>query len=358
MNIQRSILPDLFITIPILLLLTLSVVVIFTSDPPLAIQQLVIGLVGLAIYWILSFVNVEYHASYVWALYAVTLILLIIVLILGFETRGSVRWIPLGPIRLQPSELAKPMLIIFLANFWQDKIPSWRNIFRSLLLISPVLGLVFIQPDLGTTIVLMVIWLVILIGANISAIKLVLLGSFAGFLAPIAWVFLKDYQKNRIFSFINPELDPLGVGYNVIQSMIAVGSGGLQGRGLGRGSQSRLQFLPEYRTDFIFASIAEELGFIGSMIVLVLYSLLVARIFKVLTGKVSKFGSLVCLGVLGMIILQTVVNIGMNIGIMPITGITLPFLSYGGSSLLITLISLGFVASVSRFDTDSLSGYN
>ncbi len=355
MTAKSSILPDLFITLPAILLIIFSVVVIFTSnDLGMAMQQLIIGVVGLALYWAVSFIDVEYHASYIWILYTLTFMLLVVVFILGYETRGSMRWIPIGPLRLQPSELAKPVLIIFLARFWQDKIPTWSNILKSLLLISPILGLVFKQPDLGTTIVLVVIWLMILLGANISVKKIGALTIFAGILAPITWALMKDYQRNRIFSFMSPESAPLETGYNAIQSMIAVGSGQFFGRGLGRGPQSRLQFLPEYRTDFIFASIAEELGFVGSMIVLFLYGTLISRIIIILRSCRSRYSSLVCMGVLGMILIQTVVNIGMNIGVMPITGITLPLLSYGGSSLVITLLSLGFVAAVSRYSSHRL----
>ena len=167
--------------------------------------------------------------------------------------------------------------------------------------------------------------------------------------APVLWFFLKDYQKERIFSFLSPAQDPLGMGYNAIQSMIAVGSGQILGRGLGRGTQSRLQFLPEFRTDFIFASIAEELGLLGSAIVLSLYGTIFFRSFKIMSETEDRFQNLLVIGVIGMLFFQVAVNIGMNIGIVPVTGITLPLLSYGGSSLITTLISLSFVASVAKF---------
>lgn len=239
-----------------------------------------------------------------------------------------------------------------LANFWSKNLPSWVNILKSWTLTLPILGLIFKQPDLGTSIVILTIWLMMLVGAQVSAGKLTLMSILGLVLTPIGWWSLKDYQKIRLLSFLSPQQDPLGLGYNVIQSTIAVGSGGLFGRGLGRGTQSRLQFLPEFRTDFIFASIAEEFGFLGSIVVLTLYLILLIRMLKVIGTCNNKFGNLIVLGVLSMIFIQVVVNIGMNIGIMPITGITLPLLSYGGSSVLVTLASLGLVSSVARFESD------
>lgn len=350
MSPKRSILPDLFITIPTLLLLSLGVLVIYTSDTKLAVQQLIVALIGLVLYWLISLVNHEFFYQHIKYIYFFIFLLLIVVFLLGIETRGSVRWIPLGPLKLQPSEFAKPVLIILLANFWSKNLPTWRNIFKSLLWVLPPTFLVFQQPDLGTTLVLMTIWIVMLIGANISLKKISLLSLGSFFLAPLVWSLLKEYQRVRILSFLYPQKDPLGLGYNVIQSTIAVGSGQLFGRGLGRGTQSRLQFLPEFRTDFIFASIAEEFGFLGSLILLGLYAVLLLRIFKIANNNSSRSGSLLTIGVIGMLFVQIVVNIGMNIGVMPVTGITLPLISYGGSSLLATLICLGLVTSVNRFN--------
>jgi len=209
--------------------------------------------------------------------------------------------------------------------------------------------LVFRQPDLGTTLTLVFIWLAMLIGANISLPKLVLMSLVGAVVTPLGWFLLQDYQKHRIISFFSPNLDPQGIGFHVIQSMIAVGSGELFGRGLGRGTQSRLRFLPEFQTDFIFAFIAEELGFLGSVIVLVFYSIIFFLGFRLLQKVSDRFGELIIIGVLSMLFFQITINIGMNAGILPITGITLPLLSYGGSSIITTLLSLGLVASVARF---------
>lgn len=207
----------------------------------------------------------------------------------------------------------------------------------------------FRQPDLGTTLTLAAIWVFALIGGNISLIKMGLMGFITLPFIYLGSFFLKDYQKDRILSFLSPNHDPLGTGYNVIQSTIAVGSGQVMGRGLGRGTQSRLQFLPEFRTDFVFASMAEEFGLIGSVIVLGLYGWMMVRCIIVSSDITERFGTVVVYGVLGMLFFQTVVNVGMNTGVMPVTGITLPLLSYGGSSLIGTLISLGLVASCIRY---------
>ncbi len=349
MNPKSGFLPDLLITIPAILLLSLGILVIYSSDTKLAFQQGLFALVGLLIYWGLSSLDFEIYKNYTLYFYLSVIILLVVVFLLGFETRGSVRWIPLGGIQLQPSELAKPALILFLAKFWSNRLPNWMNLLKSFLIAAPLIGLIFKQPDLGTALTLLSIWVIMLVGANISWFKFMIMGVASAVSAPIIWLFLKDYQRQRIFSFLSPTQDPLGIGYNVIQSMIAVGSGQVLGRGLGRGTQSRLQFLPEFRTDFIFASIAEELGLLGSLIVLSLYGVLIARALKICTNSSSRFGNLLILGVLGMIFFQTSINIGMNVGLFPITGITLPLLSYGGSSLLSVLLSLSFIASVSRF---------
>lgn len=355
MGPRISFIPDLLITLPIIFLLSLGILVIYSSDPQLALQQALIALTGLLIYWFLSSVDYRYYQHYALYLYILTIALLVIVFVLGIETRGSLRWISLGPVQIQPSEIAKPVLVIFLANFWLTHLPSWRNILKSFLLVLPVLALVFKQPDLGTALTLGMVWLTMVIGVNISWVKLLVMSILSSVLAPLGWTFLKDYQKARIASFISPDQDPLGAGYNVIQSRIAVGSGGFWGRGLGHGTQSRLRFLPEYRTDFMFASMAEEFGFLGSIIVLALYGTLFLRSLMIVRSTIERFGSLLIFGVLGMLFFQVVVNIGMNIGSLPVTGITLPLLSYGGSSLISTLISLSFIASVARFGTRHLS---
>lgn len=335
--------------IPILLLLSLGVAVIYSSDPTMAIQQAIFGIVGTGLYYFLRFFDYRSLKPFIIPLYIFIVVCLIVTLLLGLETRGSVRWISFGPFNFQPSEFAKPILILALAAFWSSNLPSWRNIFKSVGILFPIFILVFEQPDLGTTLTITFIWFAILIAANISFFKLFLMGTVGAIAIPFGWFFLEEYQKLRVISFLSPTSDPRGIGFHAIQASIAIGSGQLLGRGLGRGTQSRLQFLPEFRTDFIFAFIAEELGFIGSFIVLSLYTALFVMLFRLLGRVGDKFGELIIIGVMGMTFFQMTVNIGMNIGIMPITGITLPMLSYGGSSIVTTLLSFGLVASVARW---------
>jgi rod shape determining protein RodA len=215
-------------------------------------------------------------------------------------------------------------------------------------LLLPAL-LVFLQPDLGSSLVLVFSWLGIVFASGVSWVYLgFLLVPLAGSL-PLVWHFLKDYQRQRLLSFLSPSGDPLGAGYHLVQSMVAVGAGRFLGRGFGQGTQSHLRFLPEGQTDFIFASFAEEMGFLGSLILVFCFLLLLWRVLVVALEARNRFGYLVCLGAFSLLFFQTVVNMGMNLGLLPITGVTLPLVSYGGSSLLATFIFLGLVESVARF---------
>lgn len=331
-----------------LLFVSIGILVIYSSSKELAIQQLIFTIVGMICLLLISQLELQSIRNLITPLYVLILVLLVATLILGFETRGTLRWIPLGIFNIQPSEFAKPVLILFLARFWANNLPIWSNIGKSLLWFVPYFLLIFKQPDLGSSLTLIAIWLGMLFAAHISIRKTLVLVLIIIFVLPAGWISLHDYQKGRILSFLSPESDPLGKGYNLIQSTIAVGSGELLGRGLGRGTQSRLQFLPEFRTDFIFASIAEEMGFVGSLLILSLYLFLLMYSLRVAQRGRNQFNRLIILGVVSMIMFQVFVNIGMNVGLLPITGITLPLISYGGSSLMATLISLGMVAACAR----------
>ncbi|OGE64651.1 rod shape-determining protein RodA [Candidatus Daviesbacteria bacterium RIFCSPLOWO2_02_FULL_36_7] len=331
-----------------LLLVSIGILVIYSSSKELGFQQLIFTLIGAIFFFTVSQFELLSIKNLAKPLFFFILILLVTVLILGFETRGSLRWIPLGIFNVQPSEFAKPVLILFLAKFWSERQVSWVNIGKSMLWAAPFILLVFKQPDLGSALTLTAIWLGMLFAARISIKKALVLGLIIAFIIPASWLFLHDYQKGRILSFLSPGSDPLGRGYNVIQSTIAVGSGEIFGRGLGRGTQSRLQFLPEFRTDFIFASIAEEMGFVGSILILTLYLFLLIYSLRMAERVSNQFNMLTISGVISMILFQVFVNIGMNIGILPITGITLPLISYGGSSLIATFLSLGMISSSVR----------
>lgn len=330
------------------LLISIGILVIYSSSRDLAIQQSIFAAVGLILFFFVSQIELDSTKKLITPLYFFILLLLIFVMFLGFETRGAVRWIPLGIFNIQPSEIAKPFLVLFLAKFWSEHPASWKNIFKSLFWVIPAIVLIFEQPDLGSSLTISAIWLGILFGF-ISAKKIIIILLVILLMLPVSWIFLHDYQKGRISSFLSPERDPLGRGYNLIQSTIAVGSGEIIGRGLGQGTQSRLQFLPEFRTDFIFASIAEEMGFIGSSIVITIYFFLFMYCLMLARETNGIFNFLNIIGVFSMLSFQTVVNIGMNIGLLPITGITLPLISYGGSSMIATFLSLGIVAAVGKF---------
>ncbi|MBI2596989.1 rod shape-determining protein RodA [Candidatus Daviesbacteria bacterium] len=331
-----------------LFLVSIGILVIYSSSEELALQQLIFTSVGFVLFLLISQLDLHILKRFVKPLYFFTIFLLILVIILGIETRGSLRWIPLGFFNIQPSEFAKVVLILLLAAFWTKSLPSWINIFKSLIWLTPLFLFIFKQPDLGSSLTLIAIWLGMLLVSQISLRKILSLILIGTLIIPITWFFLHDYQKERITGFLAPELDPLGRGYNLIQSTIAVGSGQLFGRGLGRGTQSRLQFLPEFRTDFIFASIAEELGLLGSLVILLIYLYMLLYCLKIANQTEDKFSYLIIIGVSSMLLFQVFVNIGMNIGILPITGITLPLISYGGSSLIVTFICLGLIASVTK----------
>lgn len=272
---------------------------------------------------------------------------LVLTYLWGLETRGSTRWIDIGSFRFQPSEFVKPALILVLAAYINSHpIAKLKNLLVSVIIMAIPAALIFKQPDLGSAVVIVFIWLSIVLAGGIKPLILLLMAGVGAVAGPVAWLFLKDYQRQRLEMFLNPSSDPLGSGYNIIQALIAVGSGEVTGRGFGRGTQSHLNFLPEYHTDFIFATLAEELGFVGSTLLIVLFAILVFRTLKVADKSADGFGALVAIGVGTMVIFQVLVNIGMNMGVLPVTGIPLPLVSYGGSSLISTMISLGLVQSI------------
>lgn len=336
------------ITLSIITLLSVGILVIYSSSPQLALQQFSFAFFGFLLYFLISRFDYKALKNLIFPAFIFLCALLLVLVILGAEIRGVIRWIPVWFFNIQPAELSKPVMALFLADFWARRPTSWTNILKSILLLLIPVFLIFIQPALGSALTILSLWVGILIATKVSIKKILILGAVALIILPIGWTILRDYQKERILSFISPQSDPLGQGYNIIQSTIAVGSGQLFGKGLGFGTQSRLQFLPEGRTDFIFASIAEEFGFLGGIFLIGIYFFLVCYSFNIARICEDFFGYLLAIGISSMLLFQIVVNIGMNIGLLPITGITLPLVSYGGSSLISTLISLGLIASVAK----------
>lgn len=282
-------------------------------------------------------------------LYVFNLIMLLAVMFLGHSALGAQRWIQIGPITLQPSEFSKIIMIISLAALLESRIGK-LNTFKDLLPIALYMGLPFLivmkQPDLGTSLVFIAIFIgmIFVAGVNLRLLMMIF-GAGLAFL-PILWHFLKDYQKMRIMVFMDPNVDPLGSGYHIIQSKIAIGSGMLFGKGLFGGTQSQLNFLPENHTDFIFAVVGEELGFIGGVVLLILYLILLYRGIKIANEARDNFGTLLAVGITAMLAFHVLVNVGMTAGIMPVTGIPLPLMSYGVSSLTTNLIAIGFLLNI------------
>lgn len=339
---------DGILTLSTIFLALFGLTIIGSVAPNLFLPQLVFFGIGLFLYLLFSSFDYRIFRHLAPLLYFVTTLLLIFTYFWGLAARGSVRWLTIADFRLQPSEIAKPVLIIAICSL----IIKFRKNFPAALILSLALMLlpmmlIFLQPDLGSSVVIISIWLSIILSFGVPK-KYLIMGMLALVLViPISWNMLHDYQRQRLITFVNPYLDPLGSGYHAIQSTVAVGSGQLFGRGFGKGTQSQLQFLPEQYTDFIFATLAEEFGFVGSIIIIVLFAILCLRLIFIAQSAPDLFGCLIVIGVLAMILIQVVVNIGMNIGLLPITGITLPLVSYGGSSMISTMIALGMVSSVS-----------
>ncbi len=340
-------------------------------DPPLILAASIIVSFGILIHYSISPDTLNLHITFLaagtiiaiasayldaktfphlaWHLYILALLLLTTTLIFGVQTRGSTRWIDLGPFSFQPSEFAKPLIILAFAQFLsQSQLHYFSHLLKLIPLVLIPTILVYLQPDLGSAFIFVIVLASMFFAAGLR-FRHQLLFLLTGLLAsPAFWFLLKDYQKSRLLTFLNPELDPLGKGYNTIQSLIAVGSGQFFGRGLGHGTQSKLRFLPEYQTDFVFASLAEELGFLGSAFLLLTFIFLVTRIFSLASHSTTSFSYLSILGLGIMFASQLFINVGMNLGILPITGITLPLVSSGGSSLLTSLISLGLIISLNQ----------
>lgn len=358
-------------------------------------QHWLMGAIGLALAFLLARWRYENLLPWYWAIYGVTNVALLIVIFIGTTANGAQSWVTIGNFNVQPSEFAKVGVIITLAGLLQGRTASTISILiRALAVTALPWVLIMLQPDLGTGLVFGAItlgmlywaeanpgWLLLLVSPLISAIVFAVylplwfawvalmtyigwrtlpwrwtgtLGAavvnlVSGGLGHLLWEMLEDYQRDRLILFLDPDKDPLGGGYHLIQSRIAIGAGGLWGRGLNQGTQTQLNFIPEQHTDFIFSAIGEELGFVGCFLVLVGFWLICLRLVIIAQNAKDNFGSLLAIGVLSMVVFQVLVNIAMTIGLAPITGIPLPWLSYGRSALLTNFIAIGLVESVYNF---------
>lgn len=310
----------------------------------------VLGLIGAAV--VASIDHSVYH-RYAGKLYVVAILALVAVLVVGDSSKGAQRWIGVGWFRIQPSEFAKIMLIIGLAIFFMrrlDRIRSLRTFIESLIYLAVPMLLIFKQPDLGTSLVLIAIWatMAFVVGTDIK--NLLLFFTTGVVLALTVWYtpgLLKDYQRNRVITFVNPAADPLGSGYHVNQSRIAVGSGQLLGKGFMKGTQRQLRFIPEQHTDFIFTVVAEEMGFVGAVTLVFLYFVMLWRALNIMSVTEDPTGRAIAAGVAGMFLFHSFVNIAMTLGMMPVTGVPLPMFSYGGSSLMANMLAIGLLEGVS-----------
>ena len=364
----------------------------YTGETGYAANHLTLGAVGLVLALMIARSRYEVLLQWRWLIYAGTIASLLAVMAIGTEGLGAQRWISIFGFNVQPSEFAKLGAIITLAATLKDRdAPTPFGIIRALGITAVPWALVFLQPDLGTSLVFGAItagmlywsgtnpgWLILMISPLVSAIVFhvsfpvwvvwallmgvvayrslpwsplsalaaIALNVMSGKLGEVMWSFLKDYQKDRLILFLDPQKDPLGGGYHLIQSRIAIGAGEVWGRGLFQGTQTQLSFIPEQHTDFIFSAVGEELGFVGGMVLLFAFWLICLRLVLIAQRAKDNFGSLLAVGVLSMIVFQAMINISMTIGLAPITGIPLPWMSYGRSALLTNFIAIGLVESV------------
>lgn len=318
-------------------------------------KQIIFLIVGLGLMILASRFSYTFYRAASRSFYTFCLLLLLGVLFFGTAIRGTKGWFVWGGMSFQPVELMKAGLILLLAFFASRRARSFStlNFFAGSAFYAALAAiLVILQPDFGSTLLLILVWFSLILISGTKKKYLIMLFFVLCSLFMVSWFFLfKDYQKERLLIFLNPERDPLGRGYNITQSIIAVGSGEFMGRGLGFGSQSQLRFLPETQTDFIFAVVAEEMGFVGASLIIALFALLFWRLIKLAQASRDDFVLFTSLGILAVFFWQFFINIGMNLGLLPIAGLTLPFMSAGGSSLLVNFLLIGIAQSLARTGT-------
>ena len=354
---------DYILLICILLLGFISLVTMYSTDGGEILFHTKSHLTKLIIFTlmmlIISFINIKYWFLIGYVFYIVVIGLLVSTYLFGIKSSGSQRWIDLYFINLQPSELMKICIILCLAKYFHrmrlENVNSIYTILTSLIIILLPMGLVIVQPDLGTSLLIAISGIAVLWFAGINHKYFIY--TMLGFLISLPFIisFLKPYQKLRVLTFLNPDRDPLGAGYQIIQSKIAVGSGGIFGKGFLKGTQSYLEFLPEKHTDFIFTLFSEEFGFVGSFFLLLIYAVIVYRIVAIGAVSRSFFAKLFCYSFASSIFVYITINMSMVLGLLPIVGSPLPIMSYGGSSMLATMIGFGVVMSAKVHSQQSIA---
>jgi rod shape determining protein RodA len=349
----------LLISIVPMLLAGLATMTSFGGAATIFNRQLMWVGVGILVVLLLAKSDMRFFrdSRYVVFLYLGSLALLILVLLVGKTVKGAQSWFSFGGISLQPTDFVKLIVIAVLAKYFSRRhieIARIKHLLVSVLYVLVPIGLIMLQPDFGSAMIVGILWLGMALVSGISKRHIFVVVGVGIMVFGIAWgVFFKPYQKARIMTFVNPTADIRGSGYNAYQSVIAVGSGGLLGKGFGYGTQSRLNYLPEYQTDFIFAAFAEEWGLFGALVIIASFSVFLGRIILHARRGATNFETLFCVGYAIFIFSHVIINIGMNIGIMPVTGIPLPFMSYGGSHILGECIGLGIILSMARYERAS-----
>ena len=338
----------------IVILAAIGIVMLYSAAngnwSPWAINQLIRFGMGFAVMIVLALTDIKLLLRYAYIFYFITLILLVVVEVAGHTGMGATRWINLGFIKLQPSEFMKIAMVLVLARYFHtsslQSIESVRGIIPPLLMAIFPAFLIVLQPDLGTVLMLIFTTAAMFFAVGVQIWKFVVV--FIGGLVtiPFAWHFLHDYQQNRVLTFLNPERDPLGAGYHIIQSKIALGSGGVFGKGFLKGSQSHLNFLPEKHTDFIFTMLSEEFGLVGAVLVVILNILILAYSYSFALKSTSYFGKLLAIGLATNYFMYVFINIAMVLGLLPVVGIPLPLISYGGTVMLSIMASFGIILCV------------
>lgn len=326
----------------------------FGKGVSLAPRQMLWLAISLGVYFSLSILDMRFlrRTSVVMTLYGVAILLLALVLVASHPVMGARAWFSFGPISFQPADFAKLAIIALLAKYLSRRyveIGDFRHIIVSFAYTLALAALILIEPDMGNTIIFCVLWLGMMLVSGISKKHIALLGIVGLIAASVLWFGgLKPYQRARIISFVNPASDIHGAGYNAYQAKIAVGSGELFGKSIGYGTQSKLRFLPQYQTDFIFAAYAEEWGFIGVLLLLSVYALLFTRLAQIARASATNFDAFFTLGVLFLFAAHMTIHIGISLGLLPVTGTTIPFMSSGGSHLVLEFAALGIVTSLAR----------
>lgn len=362
---NRSIVPDAIarqpwqMLIPLFALVLLGAAVLHSaaggSFHPYASSHVIRFIVFLAMAVVISIASRNLFRAAAYPLYAAIALLLVLVELIGAVGGGSQRWLNLGFMTLQPSELMKPAIVLVLARFYaslpMSMTVNWRGLIPALVLIGIPTLLVMLQPDLGTSLAICFGGATVMFLAGLPLSWFLGAGAATLVAAPIAFfALLHDYQRNRVLTFLNPEADPLGTGYHITQSKIAIGSGGLFGKGFGNGSQSHLQYLPEPHTDFVFATMAEEWGLMGGLFVLIVFALILGWGIKVARRSPDRFSSLLAAGMTATIFFYVAINLMMVMGLAPVVGIPLPFMSHGGTSMLTNMICIGTLMAVNRWN--------